>query len=78
MPCCAPAILSLRAECSIDFLAGDLTVPWTPGHLCDVALLRLRAQGFGGSPQPPLKWVLRFRSRVGLAALATGLSRTAS
>ena len=76
--CCAPAILSLRAECSIELLAGDLAVPWTPGRLCDVALLRLRARGFGGLHRPPPMLALRFRSRVGLAALATGLTRTAS
>jgi hypothetical protein len=66
MSCCAPAILSLRAECSIIPSAGDLAVPRTPWLLCRVALLRFRAV------------FLRSRSRFGLAALATGISRTGS
>ncbi len=53
MSCCAPAILSLRAECSKNLL-------------CGVALLRLRAV------------CLRSRSRFGLAALATDITRTDS
>jgi len=52
MSCCAPAILSLRAECSKNLS-------------CGVALLRLRAV------------FLRSRSRFGLAALATDITRTA-
>jgi len=44
----------------------SLRTECSENRLCGVALLRLRA------------FFLRFRSRVGLAPLATGLSRTAS
>ena len=44
----------------------SLRAEYSENRLCDVAVLRLRAV------------FLRLRSRVGLAALATGLSRTAS